>query len=86
MCRVPSIKVGEEEVCTKDLFGVQVSLKEMEEQVAAVKEKVKQVNSEHFKSDDLDRRAERLMRLEQQHRKRIEKLYKSANSRVSEVL
>ena len=86
MCRVPSIKVGEEEVCTKDLFGVQVSLKEMEEQVAAVKEKVKQVNSEHFKSDDLDRRVERLMRREQQHRKRIEKLYKSANNRVSEGL
>ena len=86
MCRVPSIKVGEEEVCTKDLLGVQVSLKEMEEQLAAVKEKVKQVNSEHFRSDDLDRRVERLMRLEQQHRKRIEKLYKSANSRVSEGL
>ena len=74
---IASVKVGEDEVRTKDLFGVQASLDEMEEQAAAVKEVVKRINSE-----DLDRRVKLLMRLEQQHRARIEKLYKS--NRVSE--
>ena len=74
---IPSIKVAEEEVCTKDLFGVQASLEEMEEQAAAVKEVVKQLNSE-----DLDRSVIQLMRQEQRHRASIEKLYKS--DRVSE--
>ena len=69
-------------MCAKDLFGVQASLEEMEEQAAAVKkvvsEIVKQMNSE-----DLDRSVKQLMHQEQQHRARIENLYKS--NRVSEV-
>ena len=79
---IASIKVGEEEVCTKDLFGGQASLEEMEEQASAVKEVlmeiVKQINSE-----DLDRKVNQLMRQEQRHRAKLEKLYKS--NRVSEV-
>ena len=77
MLGIASIKVAEEEVCAKDLFGVQASLEEMEEQAAAVKEVFKQLNSE-----DLDRSVIQLMRQEQRHRASIEKLYKS--DRVSE--
>ena len=83
MYLVPAVEVNGKEVCTKDLFGFQDSLKEMEEQAAAVKEKVKQINSQQFQLDDLDRRVERLMRLEQQHRKRIGKRFKSSSDRVS---
>lgn len=82
MLGIASIKVGEEEVCTKDLFGVQASLEEMEEQAAAVKEVVKEFVKQ-VNSDDLDSRIKQLMRQEQRHRARIEKLYKS--NRVSEV-
>ena len=82
MLGIASIKVGAEEVCTKDLFGVQASLEEMEEQAAAVKEVVKEVVKQ-INSEDLDRRVKQLMRQEQRHRARIEKLYKS--NRVSEV-
>ena len=83
MYLVPAVEVNGKEVGTKDLFGFQDSLKEMEEQAAAVKEKVKQINSQQFQLDDLDRRVERLMRLEQQHRKRIGKRFKSSSDRVS---
>lgn len=79
---IPSIKVGEEEVCTKDLFGVQASLEEMEEQAATVKEVVKEI-VKRINSEDLDRSMKQLMRQEQRHRARIEKLYKS--NRVSEI-
>ena len=72
MLGIVSIKVGEDEMCTKDLFGVQAELDEMEEQATAIKEVVKQIDSE-----DLDRRVKELMRLEQRHRARIQKLYKS---------
>lgn len=82
MLGIASIKVGEEEVCTKDLFGVQASLEEMEEQAAAVKEVVKEFVKQ-VNSDDLDSRVKQLMRQEQRHRARIEKLYQS--NRVSEV-
>ncbi|XP_022805375.1 uncharacterized protein LOC111342533 [Stylophora pistillata] len=85
MCDVSFINVGGEEVCTKDLFGFKDSLKEMEEQVAAVKEKVKHVHLEHFRSEDLERRAERLIRLEQQYRKRIGKRYKTSINRTPEA-
>ena len=83
MYLVPSVEVGGKEVCTKDLFGFQDSLKEMEEQVVAVKAKVEQINSVGIKSEDLERRVKRLIRLEQQHRKRIEKIYKTSSNRVS---
>ena len=83
MYLVPSVEVGGKEVCTKDLFGFQDSLKEMEEQVVAVKATVEQINSVGVKSEDLERRVKRLIRLEQQHRKRIEKIYKTSSNRVS---
>ena len=79
---IPSIKVGEEEVYTKNLFGVQASLEEMEEQAATVKEVLKE-NVQQINAENLDRRVKQLMRQEQRHRARIEKLYKS--NRVSEV-
>ncbi|XP_020614430.1 uncharacterized protein LOC110052628, partial [Orbicella faveolata] len=79
---IPSIKVGEEEVCTKDLFGVQASLEEMEEQAATVKEVVKEI-VKRINSEDLDRSMKQLMRQEQRHRARIEKLYKSNRSSVT---
>ena len=82
MLGIASIKVGEEEVCTKDLFGVQASLEEMEEQAAAVKDVVKDV-VKRMNLEDLDRSVKQLIRQEQRHRARIEKLYKS--NRVSEV-
>ena len=69
---IASIKVGDEVVCTRDLFGLQASLEEMEEQVAAVKKTLNQIVS-----DDLDRRVKHLMRLEKRHRARIEKMCKS---------
>ena len=75
---VASIKVGEAKVCTKDLFGFQDSLKEMEEQVSAVKEMLSQMKLEN---PNLDRRVEELMRQEQRHRARIKKLYKSKKVR-----
>ena len=72
MFHIGSIKVGEEEVCGKDLFGVQASLEEMEKQATAVQEAVKQINSEK-----VQRRVNQLIRLEQRHRARIKKFYKS---------
>ena len=75
---VASIKVGEAVVCTKDLFGLQDSLKEMEEQMSAVKEKLSQMKLEN---PNLERRVEELMRQEQRHRARIKKLYKSKKVR-----
>ena len=72
MLRIAAIKVGDADVCTRDLFGLHASLEEMEEQVSAVKKTVNQ-----RMSDDLDRRVKHLMRLEKRHRARIEKLYQS---------
>ena len=71
---VASIKVGEVVVYTEDLFGLQHSLKEMEEQVSAVKERLSQMKLEN---PNLERRVEELMRQEQRHRSRIKNLYKS---------
>ena len=79
---IASIKVGEEEVCTKDIFGVQASLEEMEEQAAAAKEVVKEIVKQ-IDSEDLNRSVKQLMRQEQRHRARIGKLYKS--NRASKV-
>ena len=76
---IASIKVGETDVCTKDLFSVQASLEEMEKQVFAVKEILIQNKS---RSEDLERRIKRLMRLELQHRGRIDKLYKGTKVRT----
>lgn len=67
-----SIKVGETDVCTKDLFGLQASLEEIEEQVSAVKKTVSQ-----FKSDEIETRVKQLMRQEQRHRAKIKRRYMS---------
>ena len=78
MLGIASIKVGETDVCTKDLFGLQASLEEMEKQVSAVKESLNQI-----KSEDLERRTKQLIRLEQRHRARFDKLYKGRKVRNS---
>ena len=72
MLNTSEISVGETKMCTKDLFGFQASLKEMENQVAAVKKSLSQVQSE-----DVERRVKQLIRQEQRHRSRIKELYKS---------
>ena len=72
MLNIPSIKVDETEVHTRDLFGFQTSLQEMAKQVAAVKEKVRQIEAE-----DVGRMVKQLIRREQRHRARIDELYKS---------
>ena len=80
MLNIPSIRVGEANVDTKDLFGFQTTLKEMENQVSAVKERISQVPSE-----DMDGRlVEELIRQEQQHRDRINEEHK--RNRVSRFL
>lgn len=67
MLQIPSIRVGEADVDTKDLFGFQATLKEMENQVAAVKERICQAHS-----GDVDQRlVEELTHQEQLHRDRI---------------
>ena len=77
MLNISSIRVGEANVDTKDLFGFQTTLKEMESQVAAVKERISQVPS-----GDMDGRlVEELIRQEQQHRDRINEQHK--RNRVS---
>ena len=77
MLNIPSIRVGEEDVDTRDLFRFQSTLKEMENQAAAVKERIRQIQSQ-----DMDGRlVEELIRQEQQHRDRINEQHK--NNRVS---
>lgn len=76
---IPSITIGEANLDTKDLFGLQTTLKEMENQIAAVKERISQVPSE-----DVDRNiVEQLIRREQQHRDRINEQYKSSRVSIS---
>ena len=77
MLGIPSIRVGETNVHTRDLFGFQTTLEEMENQVEAVKERINQVHSE-----DVDGRlVEELIRQEQQLRDRINEQHK--RNRVS---
>ena len=81
MCNVDSVEVGGDVVRRDDLFGFQASLKEMEEQVAAVKERARKlssapINTEMFSSPEvIDRRINNLLLSERQHRRRIAKLY-----------
>ena len=80
MLNIPSIRVGEADVDTRDLFGFQSTLNEMENQVAAVKERISQVQSQ-----DMDGRlVEEMIRQEQQHRDRINEQHK--RNRVSRSL
>ena len=69
---VEFIKVGEAFFGRDDLFGRQDSLKEMEEQVPAVKERLSKMTLE---DRHLERRVEQLKRQEQRHRASIKKLY-----------
>lgn len=79
MLNIPSIRVGEADVDTKDLFGFQATLKEMEHQVAAVKERIC-----HAHSGDVDPRlVEELTRQEQQHRDRINEKQKRNKVSIS---
>jgi len=71
---IASIKVGDVIVCTRDLFGLQASLEEMEDQVSAVKKAVNQM-IEPDDSNDIGRRVNEFMLQEKQHRARIEKLF-----------
>jgi len=65
-------------VDTKDLFGFQTTLKEMEIQVAAVKERISQVHSE-----DVNGRVEDLTRREQLYRDKINERHKRDSVSVS---
>ena len=77
--QIPSVRVGEAHVDTKDLFGFQATLKEMENQAAAVKERICQAHS-----GEVDRRlVEELTRQEQQHRDRINEQQKRKSVSIS---
>ena len=76
MLNVASIKVGEADVSTKDLFGPEASLEEMEDQLSAVKTTVGPIESE-----DIERKVKQMMLQEKQHRARIEKLYRGKRVR-----
>lgn len=81
MFKVDTVDVGGVEVRREDLFGFQTSLETMEEQVAAAKEQARKlssapINLEFFSSpEEIDRQIKNLIRGDQQHRRRIAKLY-----------
>ena len=72
---VTFIKVGENDVPTQDLFGLDASLEEMEQQVSAVKETVNRVRT-NFPDQRIQQGIEQMIRMEQRHRSRIRTLYK----------
>lgn len=89
-CNVDSVEVGGVVVRTKDLFGFQASLEEMEKQVAAVKECSRKLASGPLKpetfnsSGGIDGSIAYLVRRENQHRRRIAKMYdRPSVSRIS---
>ena len=89
-CNVDSVEVGGVVVRTKDLFGFQASLEEMEKQVAAVKEWSRELASGPLKpetfnsSGGIDGSIAYLIRRENQHRRRIAKMYdRPSVSRIS---
>ncbi|XP_022805374.1 uncharacterized protein LOC111342532 [Stylophora pistillata] len=81
MFKVESVEVGGVEVRREDLFGSQASLEEMEDQVAAVKERARKLScapvNPEFKSspEGIDRWINDLLRREQQYRRTIAKQY-----------
>lgn len=79
---VTFIKVGENEVPTQDLFGLDASLEEMEQQVSAVKETVNRVRT-NFPDQRIQQGIEQMIRMEQRHRSRIRTLYKGTKVRES---
>ena len=79
---VTFIKVGENDVPTQDLFGLDASLEEMEQQVSAVKETVNRVRT-NFPDQRIQQGIEQMIRMEQRHRSRIRTLYKGTKVRES---
>ena len=79
---VTFIKVGENDVPTQDLFGLDASLEEMEQQVFAVKETVNRVRT-NFPDQRIQQGIEQMIRMEQRHRSRIRTLYKGTKVRES---
>lgn len=78
MLKIHSIKIDDCDFPTRDLFGIQASLDEMEKQVAAA---VKEIGG-RIESEDVSRRVTRLIREEQRHRARVTKFHK----RVSKMI
>ena len=79
---VTFIKVGENDMPTQDLFGLDASLEEMEQQVSAVKETVNRVRT-NFPDQRIQQGIEQMIRMEQRHRSRIRTLYKGTKVRES---
>ena len=69
---IRSVKVGEKMIPTEELFSLQASLEDMDEQASAVRPIVRQIGSQ---IPPLGGRVTELMSLEQRHRARIKKLY-----------
>ena len=78
MLKIHSIKIDDCDFPTRDLFGIQASLDEMEKQVAAA---VKEIGG-RIESEDVSRRVTQLIREEQRHRARVTKFHK----RVSKMI
>ena len=78
MLNIQSIKIDDCDFPTRDLFGIQASLDEMEKQVAAA---VKEIGG-RIESEDVSRRVTQLIREEQRHRARVTKFHK----RVSKMI
>ena len=77
MQSIDSIKVGDNEIDTRALFGHRLSLEEMEAQVSVVKKILSQI-----KSEDLQRKVSQLIIKEERHRFRIEEMYKAGKVRI----
>ena len=77
MQKIQSIKLGDEEIDTRALFGHRLSLEEMEAQVSVVKKVLSQI-----KSEDLQRKVSQMIIKEERHRFRIEEMYKDGKVRI----
>ena len=77
MQSIDSIKVGDNEIDTRALFGHRLSLEEMEAQVSVVKKILSQIQSE-----DLQRKVSQMIKKEERHRFRIEEMYKDGKVRI----
>ena len=77
MLNIHSIKIDDCDFPTRDLFGIQASLDQMEKQVAAA---IKEIGG-RIECEDVTRRVTQLIREEQRHRARVTKFHK----RVSKI-
>lgn len=77
MLNIHSIKIDDCDFPTRDLFGIQASLDQMEKQVAAA---IKEIGG-RIECEGVTRRATQLIREEQRHRARVTKFHK----RVSKI-